>query len=60
VIDEGETGYIVESIDEAVEAVPISEKLDRKNIRKIAEKRWTKERMVTDYINVYDKILNPK
>lgn len=58
VVDQGRTGFIVNNMPEAVEAIEAATSLDRSGIRAVAEERWTSERMVKDYIRVYERILN--
>ena len=57
VVEPGITGHVVRGVDEAVRAVPEVMAFDRGAIRRRAEVRWTRERMVRDYISVYEKIL---
>lgn len=58
VIDEGVTGSIVASIDEAVAAVPAVIALDRRRVRDHAIARFGVERMVDEYLRVYSTVLN--
>ena len=60
VIDEGVTGYVVSTIDEAVAAVERCRSLDPDTIRQVFEKRFSDERMVTDYERIYDKMVSGK
>lgn len=53
VIDEGVTGLIVNSLDEAVEAIPQAGHLDRRVCRKIFEERFSARRMAEDYLRQY-------
>jgi glycosyltransferase involved in cell wall biosynthesis len=57
-IQDGKNGFLVTTIDEAVDAVHKISQINRLFCRKDAEKRFTSERMVQDYINVYKIILN--
>jgi glycosyltransferase involved in cell wall biosynthesis len=57
VVDPGTTGIIVDSVDQAAERISEALGLDRARIRETAEKRWTVERMVDDYIRVYESVL---
>ncbi len=57
VVDEGVTGYLVEGVDAAVEAVRRASTLDRAACRGVAERRFSAARMVTDYRAVYAEIL---
>jgi glycosyltransferase involved in cell wall biosynthesis len=53
VIDEGVTGLIVETVDEAVDAVARLESFDRRAIRQAFERRFTVERMAREYVEIY-------
>jgi glycosyltransferase involved in cell wall biosynthesis len=57
IIKHGETGFIVNSIAQAVEAVSQVSGLDRSHIRRYVEKNFSRERMVENYIRVYREIL---
>jgi glycosyltransferase involved in cell wall biosynthesis len=56
VVDEGVTGFIVDSIDEAVARVPDAINLDRRRIRERFEQRFSATRMANDYCDVYRQI----
>ena len=53
VIDDGVTGFIVDSIDQALEAVLRAKALDRAGVRATFERRFTAERMARDYLAIY-------
>ena len=57
IVKHAETGYIVEDIDHAVEAVAAARSLNRSACRRDAEKRFSSDRMASDYIRVYQEIL---
>lgn len=57
VIDEGKSGFIVGSIDEAVEAVLKSDQLPRWLVRKTFEDRFTASRMAKDYLKIYSSVI---
>ena len=57
VISNGRTGFLVSSVDEAVSALVRIKELDREECRKWVEKKFSVDRMVEDYIRVYNKIL---
>jgi glycosyltransferase involved in cell wall biosynthesis len=57
-IQHGRTGYLAETIDQAVEAVPLIQRIDRRQCRKTVEDRFTADRMVDRYISVYKRILD--
>lgn len=57
VIEDKETGYIVHSIGEMVEAVKKLDKIDPKKCREHVERRFGIGRMVDDYEAAYQKIM---
>jgi len=60
IINEGTTGYIVNSIDEAARAVRKLPETDRKRTRAVFEKRFSAERMIKDYIGIYESMLKDR
>ena len=58
IIRDGETGYIVEDIEGAINAVATVGTIDRFGCHADVEKRFTSTRMARDYVRVYEKILN--
>ena len=54
VIDEGCSGYLVDSVDEAVEAVHRSASLPRLAVRRRFEERFTARRMARDYVRLFE------
>lgn len=57
VVDEGVTGFLVAGVDEAVAAVERAAELDRVACRAKASARFSAERMVDDYVRVYEQVL---
>ncbi len=57
IIKHGETGYIVAGVEQAVEAVAAVSSLDRTACRQDAEQRFSRARMASDYVRVYNEIL---
>jgi glycosyltransferase involved in cell wall biosynthesis len=57
VVDVGSTGYLVADVGEAVEAVERTVALDRIACREAALRRFSAERMVDDYLHVYEDVL---
>jgi len=57
VVDDGETGYLVDDAASAVDAVDAALRLDRAQVAARARERFSPERMVTDYLAVYEKVL---
>ncbi|WP_069659242.1 glycosyltransferase family 4 protein [Arcticibacter eurypsychrophilus] len=57
-IDDGKSGVLVNSIDEAAEAVKTIFHIDRLYCHNWAKSKFSTEKMVTDYIRVYQKIIS--
>jgi glycosyltransferase involved in cell wall biosynthesis len=57
-IDDGSTGFVVESLDEAVRAVERIGGLSRQTCRKEFERRFDAARMADDYVQVYRQLLH--
>ena len=53
----GVTGRIVNTIDQAVSALPQVLVLDRRAVRRRFEERFSATRMAKDYVSVYRKLL---
>ena len=58
IIDDGITGYIVASVDEAVTGVRRALQLDRGVTRKVFERRFTSTVMAHNYLGVYSALLD--
>ncbi len=57
VVENGLTGHIVDSIEEATATLPRVMALDRRAVRRRFEERFTATRMVNDYVKVYNSLL---
>ena len=53
VIDHGVTGFVVKTVDEAIEAVQAARHLDRREIRKRFDRRFTATAMARAYLDLY-------
>ncbi|MET9023721.1 glycosyltransferase family 4 protein [Actinopolymorpha sp. NPDC004070] len=56
VVDDGVTGFLVHTVEEAVRAVGVVGALDRAACRKHVEERFGVDRMVDEYVRVYRDI----
>jgi glycosyltransferase involved in cell wall biosynthesis len=56
IIEHGVSGFIVDSIHEAVLAVPLAVALDRAQVRAAFEKRFTVDRMAEAYVAIFKAI----
>jgi glycosyltransferase involved in cell wall biosynthesis len=57
VIEHGHTGFIVEGVEDAVEAVRRIPQLSRRRCREVFEKRFTATRMAQDYIALFEDLI---
>ena len=57
VIEDGVTGKVVESEDEAVALLPAIMSYDRRKVRQRFEEKFTATRMAKDYVRTYRKLL---
>lgn len=57
VIDDGVTGFIVDTVDEAVEALQRVDQLDRRKIRERFCERFSDKRMTADYVKLYERMV---
>lgn len=53
IVEPGLTGYVVETLEEAVRAVGRIDRLSRTIVRAIFEERFTADRMARDYVQIY-------
>jgi glycosyltransferase involved in cell wall biosynthesis len=56
IVDEGETGYLATDVDSALDALSRALRLDRARVRDVARRRFAAERMVDDYLRVYEEV----
>ena len=57
IIDDGVTGIIVDTMEEAILALPLVIALDRRKVRARFEQRFSATRMAKDYVSVYRALL---
>lgn len=60
VVDNGLTGLIVESEDEAVEGLELVSRMCREDVRRRFEERFSAARMARDYVAIYERLLARK
>lgn len=59
-IEDGVTGFIVDSEAEALAAIERARSLDRQRIRRLFERRFTSRRMAEDYLELYRILAEPE
>jgi glycosyltransferase involved in cell wall biosynthesis len=60
VVEDGITGYVVDSLEEAVCRIGSVLALDRAQVRRRFEQRFTAERMALDYLKVYSRLIGAR
>jgi glycosyltransferase involved in cell wall biosynthesis len=60
IIEHGRTGFIVDTVDEAIEATRRVDALDRRACREAFERKFTARRMAEDHAALYEQILKDK
>jgi glycosyltransferase involved in cell wall biosynthesis len=58
VMEHRRTGFIVDTLEEAIEAVRRVPELSRQRCREIFEERFTAERMAREYVRVYERLIH--
>jgi glycosyltransferase involved in cell wall biosynthesis len=56
VVEHGVTGFVVDSIGEAIEATRRVHLLDRRQCRAAFERRFSAPRMTSDYVHLYERL----
>ncbi|WP_028063086.1 glycosyltransferase family 4 protein [Solirubrobacter soli] len=59
-IEDGVTGVLADTVDEAVAGVDRAQRFDRAVCRQTAERRFSADRMVDDYLAVYERVLRDR
>jgi glycosyltransferase involved in cell wall biosynthesis len=60
IIENDKNGFLVDTVEEAIDAVAHIPAIDRVDCRRHVEQHFTAERMVQDYLQVYETILDAK
>ena len=58
VMEDGVTGFIVRDLDDAVKGVKRISDLSRSRCREVFERRFAAERMASDYVDVYKRLID--
>jgi glycosyltransferase involved in cell wall biosynthesis len=57
IVEDGVTGFIVDSLEDAIAATRNVGRLDRRRCREAFERRFTVTRMAEDYLSLYEQIV---
>ena len=58
VMEDGGTGFIVRDLDDAVKGVNRIRELSRSRCREVFERRFAADRMASDYVDVYKRLID--
>jgi glycosyltransferase involved in cell wall biosynthesis len=56
IINQGVSGFVASSVEDAVAAVHRATALDRRGVRAAFDQRFTAERMAAEYLEVYEEV----
>jgi len=59
VMEDGRSGFVVTTVEAAVDAVRRASDFDRRACREVFERRFTVEQMAADYLRVYEQAARP-
>ena len=59
-IEDGVTGFIVDNVEQAAEAVSKITHIDRRRCRARFEERFSATRMARDYVVIYERLINDR
>lgn len=57
IIDDGVTGFIVESVEDAVKVVGRLDEIDRLACRRAFDARFDADRMASEYVKIYEQVI---
>jgi glycosyltransferase involved in cell wall biosynthesis len=57
VIQDGVTGFVVDTFDEALRAIDRVKTIERQRVRTTFERRFTARRMAEDYVRIYQNVI---
>jgi glycosyltransferase involved in cell wall biosynthesis len=57
VVDSGHSGYVADSVEELTDAVRDYRLFDRREVREVAEQRFSVQRMVDDHLRLYESLI---
>jgi glycosyltransferase involved in cell wall biosynthesis len=60
IVEDGVTGGVFDSLDALIAGLPRVLSLDRQRVRARAIERFGVDRMVDDYLTVYERLVSPK
>jgi glycosyltransferase involved in cell wall biosynthesis len=58
VIDHGVTGFVVDTMEEAIDAAARVRHIDRRACREVFERRFTARRMALNYLEIYEQVVS--
>jgi glycosyltransferase involved in cell wall biosynthesis len=59
IVEPGITGFLVDTVEEAIRAIPKLLGLDRRRVRRRFEERFSADRMAANYVELYQRLVKP-
>jgi glycosyltransferase involved in cell wall biosynthesis len=60
IMQDGKTGFVVDSLEDAVRCIPRLTSIRREDCRRVFQKRFRAERMATDYLRIYEQMIHAR
>src|ERR1700733_15129674 len=60
IMQDGKTGFIVDSLEDALRCIPKLTSIRREDCRRVFLERFRAERMATDYIRIYEQMIHAR
>ncbi|HZQ13638.1 MAG TPA: glycosyltransferase family 4 protein [Pseudolabrys sp.] len=60
IVDDDVTGFVVETVDQAIACLPRVLGIDRRGVRRRFEQRFSAARMAADYVRLYERLLKQR
>jgi glycosyltransferase involved in cell wall biosynthesis len=57
IVSDGETGYLVNTVDEMIYAIAKIDLIDRETVRKYFEQKFSSQAMANNYVEIYKKVI---
>jgi glycosyltransferase involved in cell wall biosynthesis len=57
-MEDGRTGFVVNDLEEAAQALQRLDAIDRRQCRQVFEERFSARRMAQDYVEIYQNYLS--
>jgi glycosyltransferase involved in cell wall biosynthesis len=60
IMQDGKTGFVVDSLEDAIRCIPRLTSIRRETCRRVFQKRFRAERMATEYLLIYEQMIRAR